>query len=53
MNSTEDTIGNLKKNHKTKAFIYSWNTTHDLKNFGKGYIFTNIPKKMKEKFQKL
>ena len=53
MNSTEDTIGNLKKNHKTKAFIYSWNTTHDLKNFGKGYIFTNIPKKNERKIPKI
>ena len=47
IHSITDSINSLKENYKKEAFIYSWNTTHDIKNFGKGYIFINLPKKNK------
>jgi len=51
--SITDSINNLKKNYKDKTFVYSWNTAHDIENFGKGYMFVNTPKKNNEKIQKI
>tara|TARA_B100000780_G_C21100563_1_gene444119 strand:+ start:359 stop:1675 length:1317 start_codon:yes stop_codon:yes gene_type:complete len=51
--SIADSINNLKENNKNKAFVYSWNTTHDIENFGKGYMFINIPKKKNVKIPKI
>jgi len=51
--SVEDSIKNLKVQNNEDAFIYSWNTTDDSKNFGRGYIFKNVPKKNIKKIPKI
>jgi len=51
--SIEDSIKNLETKNDQSEFIYSWNTTDDIKNFGKGYIFKNIPKKNTKQISKI
>ena len=52
--SVQDTLKSLSGYAKNKnIYIYSWNTTGDLENFGKGYVFENIPKKNSKKILKI
>jgi decaprenylphospho-beta-D-ribofuranose 2-oxidase len=52
--SIQNVLKNLFNQPINKSiFIYSWNIADDLENFGKGYIFENIPKKNLEKIPKI
>lgn len=50
----QDVIKNFTNETTDKnIFIYSWNAMDDLKNFGKGYIFKNIPINNLKKISKI